>query len=87
MNSIDIKQAYQSVRHYAEIVGGISKDAELIEICDFGDAYGFLLGTGDKFANLYWCIKKETRELYSYRPNMDIEKFRSRKVLQKEVLE
>ena len=82
MNGTVVKQAYKMIRDYAVSVGGIDEDSALVEVCDFGDSYGFLFEIDDKYANLYWCVEKEAHRPFPYRPNMDMEKYIKRKILQ-----
>lgn len=81
MSNATMKQVYETAKRYAVSVGGVDKNATLTEVCDFGDSYGFMFETGDKYANLYWCVDKKTYRLFSYRPNMDIKTFTERKIL------
>lgn len=87
MKPISIGFLCQTVKWYAVTFGDIKKDAQLGEFCDFGDSYGFLFEAEDKFANLYYCVEKETYKLYTYRPNMDIRRFANRKVLPLDIVE
>lgn len=77
----NIKQIYLIAKDYAIKVGKLDQDAELYEACDFGDSYGFLFVIEDKYANIYWCIEKETNKPFPFRPNIDVTKFLKRKIL------
>ena len=81
MKSVDMKIIYKTIRQYASVIGRIPQDAPVEEICDFGDSYGFLFKIEDRFANLYWCVEKDTYKPFSFRPNMDMKKFTNRKIL------
>ena len=76
-----MKELYERILHYAKAIGNLPDNAKLSEVCDFGDAYGFLLDTGDKYANLHWCISKDGRTLSTFRPNFDISRFARRTLL------
>ena len=75
--------ACQSVRKYAHVIGQVPLDAELFEVCDFGDSIGFIFKTEDIYSNLYWCVDKKTYKITTFGPNMDMRKYSNRKILDK----
>ena len=86
MNELSMKEIYALIRKYAEAIGGVESTATVDEVCDFGAFYGFSFGTKDIFANVYWCVRKEDYQPFTFRPNQDIKKFMGRKVLSIDVI-
>lgn len=54
----------------------------IAEVCDFGDSYGVLIQTGNKYSCKYLCLKKTDYSVFSFLPNEDVRKFEKRTIIQ-----
>lgn len=70
--------------HVAKI---IANGREIVEVCDFGDSYGFIMQTDNIFANQYFCADKKTYKPFTFIPSQDLEKYRKRTIIPLETLE
>lgn len=57
------------------------KNLSLAEVCDFGDAVGFAFETKNKYENVYYCIEKKGKGIFTFQPNRDPDRFASRKII------
>lgn len=81
MEKLNLNILYKVVRKWMEAVDSNNKNAELSEICDFGDYYGFCFISENKYENIYWCVDKLTYEPFTVRPSQIIKLFKNRKIL------
>jgi hypothetical protein len=78
---IDVNVAYKMTVAMVSALSNIGENPTLFEACDFGDSYGFLFYSPDKYTNQYWCVNKKTGKPYNFTENMDFEKYKNRRVI------
>lgn len=76
-----LKAIFATVKRWAKDMYYGDEEPEISEVCDFGDAYGFLFVDRNKYDNVYWCVRKKDYKPFAFRPVQDPEKFKARKVL------
>ena len=76
---------YNAVARMVKALSNIGQNPVLIEACDFGNAYGFLFNSPDKYTNQYWCVDKKTNRPFNFTENQNIEAFKNRRIITNEI--
>lgn len=75
-----LKVIYNLIKTWKNAQAGYDNSSKLVEICDFGDSYGFLFECENIYDNVYWCVNKKNYKPFAFRPNYDIQKFAKRQI-------
>ncbi len=78
MSKVDVM--IEVIKRYAEKSMG-KENAKIVEVCDFGNKYGFLFNVKNKYDNAYWCVDKKNYKITMFTPNTNIKMFMKRKII------
>lgn len=76
---MNIKNIYEAIKKYAEVITNSKEELSIAEACDFGLEYGFCFNVKNIYDNVYWCVNKKTAKITVFSPYQNPKKFAKRK--------